>query len=155
MFKLKLRQSYLSPNESQNSTIYGMDAKDLLSALEPRAGRATIVTFSGDLGAGKTTFTQGIAAALGVEERVTSPTFVIENIYALSGQKWQKLVHIDAYRLKGAHELEALGWKEICADSGNLIVIEWPERVEGAIPEDAIKLRFDINGDERIITKQD
>ena len=129
-----------------------MDAKEFLTTLVPK-DRATLVTLSGDLGAGKTTFAQGIAAALGVEERVTSPTFVIENIYALTNQKWQKLIHIDAYRLERAEELEHLGWKEIIADPGNLIVLEWPERVAEIIPQDAIKLRFDFSGDERIITR--
>ena len=113
---------------------------------------ATVVTLSGDLGAGKTTFAQGIAKALGVEEAVTSPTFVIEKVYALADQKWLRLVHIDAYRLKGVHELEVLGWKELIADPGNLIVIEWPERVPGAIPGHATKIHFEIEGDGRNIS---
>ena len=93
-----------------------------------------------------------MAKALGVTETVTSPTFVIEKIYPLTGQKFQQLIHIDAYRLKEAHELEVLGWKELLADSGNLILLEWPERVAELIPEDAITVRIDIDGDERIIT---
>ena len=113
---------------------------------------ATTVTLSGELGAGKTTFVQALAKALGVEESVTSPTFVLEKIYQLQGQKFARLIHIDAYRLKGAHELEVLGWKELLADSGNLIVLEWPERVAEAIPAGAIRIRFDIEGDERTIS---
>jgi len=125
---------------------------DFIATLSPRSGGATIVTLSGELGAGKTTFAQGIARALGVEESVTSPTFVIENIYRLEGQNWARFIHIDAYRLVRADELLALGWREIAADPGNLIVLEWPERVGALIPEDAIKLRFDIEGEGRIIT---
>lgn len=123
-----------------------------VSEISPKKDGATVVTLSGDLGAGKTTFTQGIAAALGVTETVTSPTFVLEKIYALTGQKWERLVHIDAYRLKGAHELGVLGWMELVADPVNFIVLEWPERVEGAIPEDAIKLKFETKGDEYSIS---
>ena len=113
---------------------------------------ATVVTLSGDLGAGKTTFTQVVAQSLGVTEDVTSPTFVLEKIYDLEGQQFSRLVHIDAYRLNSAHELEVLGWKELLADRGNLIVLEWPERVEEAIPEYATRIRFDIHGDERTIS---
>jgi tRNA threonylcarbamoyladenosine biosynthesis protein TsaE len=129
-----------------------MNSGQFVAGLEPAGNSATVVTLSGELGAGKTTFAQGMARALGVEETVTSPTFVIEKIYQLENQKFARLVHIDAYRLKSAHELEVLGWKELLADPGNLIVLEWPEQVAEAIPADAIRIRFDIQGDERIIS---
>jgi tRNA threonylcarbamoyl adenosine modification protein YjeE len=114
--------------------------------------QATLVTLSGELGAGKTTFAQGIALALGVSETVTSPTFVIEKIYELSGQQWDRLIHIDAYRLNTSHELEIIGWQETLADPKNLIVLEWPERVADIIPPGVHAVRFDIDGDARIIT---
>ncbi len=95
---------------------------------------------------------QECAAALGVQETVSSPTFVIEKIYDLEGQKFERLIHIDAYRLKGAHELTALGWDEIASDPGNLILLEWPERVPEIIPTTALRIRFDIAEDARIIT---
>ena len=123
-------------------------AADFLARLGQFGDVATTIALSGDLGAGKTTFAQGLAAALGVEETVNSPTFVIEKIYALSGQRWKRLVHIDAYRLSGADELRALGWNEIVADPGNLIVIEWPEHVSDAIPNGARRIRIDIGEDE-------
>jgi tRNA threonylcarbamoyladenosine biosynthesis protein TsaE len=143
---------------SQSSDELQKHAAAFVAKLLP-ADHATIVTLSGELGAGKTAFAQGIAKALGVKETVNSPTFVIEKVYELKGQKWQRLVHIDAYRLNpsadGAHELEVLGWKELIADQGNLIVLEWPERVEGAIPKGAIAIKFDIDGDGRKITIND
>jgi len=126
-------------------------AAQFVSDLRPRQ-RALVVTLSGELGAGKTIFVQGIAKALGVEETVTSPTFVIEKIYQLEGRTFARLIHMDAYRLKSAHELEVLGWKELLEDPGNLIVLEWPERVIRAIPSDAIRIRFDIENEGRIIT---
>ena len=116
------------------------EATAFLASLSPAKSGATIVTFSGDLGAGKTTFVKGIAHALGIEEHVTSPTFVIMKIYQLSGQKFQRLVHIDAYRLKGMHHLKVLGWEKLIEDPRNLICIEWPEKIEGAIPGDAIRI---------------
>jgi tRNA threonylcarbamoyladenosine biosynthesis protein TsaE len=115
-----------------------------------------VVALSGELGAGKTTFVQGAAKALGVDESVTSPTFVLEKIYELTGSPgaggFSHLIHIDAYRLKGAHELEVLGWKELIAEPGNLILLEWPERVAELIPANARDIRFDIEGEGRIIT---
>ena len=135
-------------------------AKEFLDLLKSPPNRGTLVTLSGELGAGKTTFVQAMARALGVEETVTSPTFVIQKIYELEGQpldsargkKFSHLIHIDAYRLKSAHELEMLGWKELCADPANLILIEWPKNVASLIPDDAIRIRFDIHGDERTIS---
>ena len=113
---------------------------------------ATVVALSGDLGAGKTSFAQGVARALGVGEDVTSPTFVIEKIYTLTGQVFARLIHIDAYRLTQSQELKVLGWDEICRDPSNLIVIEWPEHVADSIPSDAIKITLTGSGDERVIT---
>lgn len=126
-------------------------AAKFMQGIYPR-GHATVITLSGDLGAGKTTFSQGVGLALGVRDTMTSPTFVIENIYALSNQKWTRLIHIDAYRMKSAYELETIGWQEIAADPSNLILLEWPERVHELLPSDAIGLHFGIEGDGRIIT---
>ena len=126
-------------------------AREFVGAWETK-GSATVVTLSGELGAGKTTFVQFVAGALGVSETVSSPTFVIEKIYALEGQRFSRLIHIDAYRMKDEHELEVLGWDEIVKESDNLILIEWPERVPNLIPKDAIKVRFDILGDGHRIT---
>ena len=115
-----------------------------VKTLAQSAGGATLVTLTGDLGAGKTTFAKMIAKQLGVEEEVTSPTFVIERIYQLTaGQTYARLVHIDAYRLTSAQELEVLGWKEVIADKSNLILLEWPEMVESAIPEGAIRVQLE------------
>ncbi|HEV3244750.1 MAG TPA: tRNA (adenosine(37)-N6)-threonylcarbamoyltransferase complex ATPase subunit type 1 TsaE [Candidatus Paceibacterota bacterium] len=127
-------------------------ASDLARRTVPSNDAATGVTLSGALGAGKTTFAQAFAKALGVEEDVTSPTFVIERIYRLNGQRFDRLIHIDAYRLSGAHELEALGWRELAADPRNLILVEWPEKVTELIPEEAIRVRFDIAGEKRTIS---
>lgn len=126
-------------------------AKDFLLKL-PSKESATVVALSGGLGAGKTTFAQCVASALGVADTVSSPTFVLEKIYSLSGKEFSHLIHMDAYRIKSAHELRVLGWEEIVREKGNLILIEWPERVQDLIPKDALMLTFDIDGDTRIIT---
>jgi tRNA threonylcarbamoyladenosine biosynthesis protein TsaE len=112
----------------------------------PQKNSATVVGLSGDLGAGKTAFTKCVASLLGITETVTSPTFILEKIYDISspifGERFTKLVHIDAYRLEGGDEMAALGWEALLADSHNLILIEWPEQVESALPKDIIRLSF-------------
>ena len=120
-------------------------AAKILAEIKPYEKRATVVALAGDLGAGKTSFVQGLAAALGVIETVASPTFVIEKIYdLLAGQKFKRLIHIDAYRLAGGAELAKLGFADILADPANLIVIEWPERIADILPSEAKTIHFDF-----------
>ncbi len=116
-------------------------------ALRPSSGQATVVGLFGDLGSGKTTFTQSVAKVLGVNENVTSPTFVIEKIYPLDSArgrepKWKHLIHIDCYRLESGSEMAKLGWQEIVADPTNLILVEWPEKIADILPADMIKIDF-------------
>lgn len=113
---------------------------------------ATLVALSGELGAGKTAFTQAVARALGVEDVVTSPTFVLEKIYQLpqlGGEtpKFKRLVHIDAYRLEKGSDLAPLGFDELMRDSGSLILLEWPERVSDALPSVRVNLSIVASND--------
>jgi tRNA threonylcarbamoyladenosine biosynthesis protein TsaE len=111
------------------------EASSFVRALAPHAEEATLVTLSGELGAGKTAFTQAAAKALGVEDAVTSPTFVLEKIYLLPpGRPFTHLVHIDAYRLEEASELRTLGFDALMREPKNLIMLEWPEKVADALP---------------------
>lgn len=110
-------------------------ARDFLASLRANEAGATVVGLSGDLGAGKTAFTQALARELGISESITSPTFVLEKIYKLANQKFGKLVHVDAYRLENGAELLKLGFGELLADKNNLIIIEWVERVQEILGE--------------------
>jgi tRNA threonylcarbamoyladenosine biosynthesis protein TsaE len=123
------------------------EAERFVRSLSPRADGATVVALSGDLGAGKTAFVKGVARALGVTEHVTSPTFVIMKIYPVQGE-FKRLVHIDAYRLKGEHHLKVLGWEELVRDPKNLIFVEWPEEAGAAIPKTAVRIAFRYTGDD-------
>lgn len=109
-------------------------------------GAARVVGLRGDLGSGKTTFLQAVARELGVESRVTSPTFVIEQVYDISQQQIlparKYLVHYDCYRLKNAKELEKLDWQKRLEDKSNLIFLEWPEIVKEILPPDTVYLDF-------------
>ena len=118
-----------------------LEAQAFIEALAPETEGATLITLSGELGAGKTTFTQSVAQALGVADIVNSPTFVIEKVYGIpEGQRFQRLIHIDAYRLTNNGELNALGFGELMSHTGNLIMLEWPENVAGVSDQAAVKI---------------
>ncbi|MDP2650016.1 MAG: tRNA (adenosine(37)-N6)-threonylcarbamoyltransferase complex ATPase subunit type 1 TsaE [bacterium] len=123
------------------------EARALLLTLTP-SERATILALHGDLGAGKTAFTQALARELGITETVVSPTFVIMKVYDLSGQIYERLIHIDAYRLDDARELSVLGWSDMIQEPGNLIVVEWAERVKDILPIDATHIYFEHGKDD-------
>ena len=113
------------------------------------AVHAILITLSGDLGAGKTTLTKEIARQLGIVENMQSPTYVIYKKYSLTSSElpWQYLIHGDMYRLESSSDLEKLGWQDLLRDPKNLIIIEWPELVAGAIPDWVIKVSLTHQGD--------
>jgi len=140
-------------------------ALDILNkARKTQPETATIVTLSGDLGAGKTTLTQEIAKTLGVKETINSPTFVIMKKYVLpllrgsaqrargSYNSFKNLIHIDAYRLNSQEDLLKIGWQEMFLNKENLIIIEWPENIAGLIGEHGVKVKLEhIDEDTRHI----
>ncbi len=113
---------------------------------------AVVIALHGDLGAGKTTYTQALAAQLGVKEAVTSPTFVIMKGYAVEHTAFDNLIHIDAYRLEQSKELSVLGFAQTLAAARTLVVIEWAEKVAELLPPEVINLTFTIEGEYRVIT---
>ncbi|MDA3924552.1 MAG: tRNA (adenosine(37)-N6)-threonylcarbamoyltransferase complex ATPase subunit type 1 TsaE [Kiritimatiellae bacterium] len=124
-------------------------AAEVVKLLKP----GTVMALHGDLGAGKTTFMQGIAIALHLERPVTSPTFTLSNEYNAAQFK---LVHMDLYRLTSPDDLLAIGYAEHI-ENGAVVAVEWPERAEDLIPADAIHIYLE-QGDEmedrRIIVEQ-
>lgn len=130
-------------------------ADNFLTKLEPSLGGASLVLLEGDLGSGKTTFVQSCARYFGIEEALTSPTFVIQKSYPIKAhQNFHKLVHIDAYRLDGHKDLEYLGWEELIQEKGIIIFLEWPRVVSGIrFPQNTVSLSFSIleNEERKII----
>jgi len=115
-------------------------ARRLAAELKP----GDVICLEGDLGAGKTTFTQGLAAALGVPGRVTSPTFCIVQEH----RGPVLLVHMDLYRLHGEDDVIAIGWEDYLAE-GAILVVEWPERAGTLIPQTARHVFFThLDGEE-------
>ncbi len=119
-------------------------AHDWLASLEQLKDEALIVGLYGNLGAGKTAFTQAVARELGIEEFVTSPTFVIEKIYVTKHSIFKRLVHIDAYRLEKGKDLQALDFEKLTENKNNLIIIEWPENVKDILPENHHKIHCEF-----------
>jgi tRNA threonylcarbamoyladenosine biosynthesis protein TsaE len=120
---------------------------DATRALAARIARCatpgTVIALSGDLGAGKTCFIQGLAAGLGVDGPVTSPTFVM--IAEHAGRL--PLYHVDLYRTETLGEIRALGLAELMGGEG-LTAIEWAERAEPLLPARAVRVRIQGAGDE-------
>lgn len=110
----------------------------LASSLRP----GDVVVLAGGLGAGKTLFTKGIATGLGVEETVVSPSFVLVREYR-SG--FMPVIHVDVYRLGSINEFEDLDVLEMSQDG--VLVIEWGEAVESALPADHLRIEFIVGED--------
>ena len=119
-------------------------AKEWLNSISIKDDEATIVGLYGNLGSGKTTFAQSIARELGIKETVTSPTFVIEKIYDTDHILFNRLIHIDAYRLESGRELQVLNFEQEVANENNLILVEWPENVKEILPENHIRVYFEF-----------
>jgi len=119
-----------------------------------RLGRGDVVLLHGDLGAGKTTLTQGIAAGLGAREPVQSPTFsiVAEHDGVDARGRAVRLYHLDLYRLDDPGDLEALGYEQYLDPTEGISIIEWPERAGAWLPDRfwLLRITHSANGGRRI-----
>lgn len=129
----------VSQNSQDTLAIAAKLAKHLVAGM-PRTA-AVVVALRGDLGAGKTTFTQGFARALGVRELPKSPTFNLAKRYAIPGTPYA-LWHLDCYRLEGRGDLNAMDMYTVFADPNNIVLIEWPERIGDGLPRDHVEVHM-------------
>lgn len=111
--------------------------------LASRLAPGDVIAYFGDLGAGKTAFTRGLAQGLGITDPVTSPTYTIVNEY-LGGRL--PLFHFDMYRLSSADDLFDIGWEDYLS-RGGVCAVEWSENVMDALPEDTVWVRIAREGD--------
>ncbi len=112
---------------------------DLARALASAVDYGGVIQLEGDLGAGKTTFARALLSALGVGERIKSPTYSLIESYQVADKSMH---HLDLYRISDPDELEWLGLADLLG-STSLVLIEWPERGLGAIPPADLRLRLD------------
>ena len=117
-------------------------------AIGKAAQGGAIIAYRGDLGAGKTTMSKGIARGLGIDEEVTSPTYTIISEY--TGRL--RMVHMDAYRLGGEEDFRELGALELLGDPRNLCLVEWSERLPGAFDSETgiIDIHVEADGSRRL-----
>ena len=132
------------------------DTWEFAENLLPRIKNTNVILLQGELGGGKTTFAQGILHALGAEGPFTSPTFVIMKRYELKEQKtgnkehkvgFNTIYHFDCYRVE-SRDILNLGWEEIINNPHNLVLVEWPERIENILPKNAVRIGFAVKGEE-------
>lgn len=122
---------------------------------------AQVIALSGDLGSGKTTFTQFFAQALGIKEKIISPTFIIMR-HHLIPESSKILYHLDLYRIEDPINTKELGLDELLLDINNIILIEWPDKIITNLPNDSTLIKinkksgskriFEINPKEKALT---
>ena len=107
-----------------------------------------VISLEGNLGSGKTTFIQGFAKALGIKEKIKSPTFVIMKKYKIplkankNVDKYSYIYHFDCYRIQSTKEIVTLGWEKIIQDQKNIILVEWGDKIKSILPKDKIYINF-------------
>lgn len=103
-----------------------------------------VIALIGNLGAGKTTFTQGFAKALGIKDKIISPTFVVTRQHQFEDERF--LFHIDLYRLETV-DIRSLGIEEFIALPGSIVLVEWPEKILNQLPKNTIKIEIEKTGE--------
>ena len=129
-------------NDSSQTKKFGLEIAQKL-----KAGDALLLF--GDLGAGKTTFVQGLAKGLGITERILSPSFVLQRIHKVLGRDFKILNHIDLYRLEGKHDIQSLGLLETIEDPEAITIIEWADRLIDFLPKQGYKIWFEYLGENK------
>jgi len=113
------------------------ETNDLACRIAPRLPKSALITLSGDLGAGKTTFTKALGKALGVKKVINSPTFTILKSYPMADGRI--LYHMDVYRMEGIEQ--DLGFEEVFEDEG-VCVVEWPEYISKQLPDHRLEINI-------------
>jgi tRNA threonylcarbamoyladenosine biosynthesis protein TsaE len=119
------------------------ETESLAAELAQQLRGGECIALEGDLGAGKTHFVRGLVRGLGGSERsVSSPTFVLLNVY---GTGRLKVFHLDAYRVHGAEDFDAIGFTELL-EQGGVVAVEWPKRVADLLPTSRIDVTITATG---------
>ncbi len=129
----------ITKNEKETKDFAREFAKSILK--EKRSDGAKVVALDGILGAGKTTFVQGFASALGIND-ITSPTFNILKEYFIDLGEFKRFYHVDCYRLKGGNDIDDVGLSEVLKNPENLILIEWAKNIKDKLPKKIIKVKI-------------
>jgi tRNA threonylcarbamoyladenosine biosynthesis protein TsaE len=120
------------------------ETKDIGFSLGKNCEGGEIFLLSGDLGAGKTILSKGIALGLGLKKNITSPTFIIMNIYEIKKplNKIKRFVHVDAYRIIGKEDLYNIGLLDLLKDDGSVVVLEWGDKIKKFLPTKSTNIKI-------------
>ena len=140
-----MKKTFITNNSKQTRKLGELLASEL------REGE--IICLSGELGSGKTTFSQGVLKGLGAKGPYTSPTFLVMKHYKkeipnkskITKSKIRNIYHFDMYRV-GPKDILDLGWEEIIADKNNVVIVEWAERIKSIVPKRAVWIKFGHRG---------
>ncbi len=155
-----MTNKFKTTSSRQTKKLAALLAQEILSASWRIKKQALVLALSGDLGAGKTTFTQGFLRGLGVRGKIASPSFTLIKNYELRIKnygKYKKIFHIDCYRIYKPKDILSIGIKEILSNSLNIVLIEWPERIKRILPSKIISIKFKhgLKENERVILIND
>lgn len=147
---------YESNSSSETKDLAGKIIKEIISKKNP----PVFIGLMGDLGAGKTTFVQGVSDFFEIKDAVSSPTFVIQKIYEIGeenrvskGHDFKRLVHMDLYRLEDEKSLNAIKWEDYKNDKENILFVEWPNQIWKDFPEDMVLIKIEHAGDDKRVIK--
>ena len=162
-------KKFVSNNPEESKKFAQNFVKEVLTAPMSRRNLdigAVVLALMGDLGSGKTAFAQAFAEALGVREKIKSPTFIIFRKHEIPARsdraqlwrarqksKFRRLYHFDVYRIHSEKEILNLGWEEIIKNQANIVLVEWADKIEKILPKNCVKIMFKhLKGDGREIT---
>ena len=140
-----MEKTYFSHSKKETQELGKLMAKEAIFQLGKNNRKAVVLALAGDLGSGKTTFSQGFLSYMKTTGPYTSPTFVVMKKYLTPMLPNGAVYHIDAYRIN-EEDLLGLGWEEILAGE-NIVLLEWPEKIQGALSPDTPLVRFELLGE--------
>ena len=150
-------KKFISNNPEESRKFAQELAGEILAGKRAENG-ALVLALVGDLGSGKTAFAQAFAEAIGVKERIKSPTFIIFRKSKIGKKEWRKngfenFYHFDVYRINNEKEILNLGLEEIIKNQANIVLVEWADKIEKILPKNCVKIMFKhLKGDKREIT---
>lgn len=123
----------------------------LENAAKKNRNTSITIALNGELGAGKTRFAQGVAEFLQIGRKITSPTFVLMKKYDVRDRVFEKKIrkfyHLDCYRVNSSKEIQDIGWEDVVSDPGNIILVEWAEKIEDILPQNTIRVSIKETGE--------
>ncbi len=136
-----INNKYITNSDEETRDLGEKIGRDILKKVG-RTETGQIIALKGDLGAGKTTFMQGVAKGLGIKKKILSPTFSLMKKFKINSNPKSFLYHFDCYRFESEKEVLDLGFEEIISNLNNIIFIEWPEKIKGVLPKNIINIIF-------------